>query len=152
MSQTIKDPNQIPNSVPKPLVQTNQAVIVISVAISILTGFHWILLLPFFAGIGGIFFGKNFVILSAKRFLKKKPSEYLPEDKDDLKFNQKIASSLLGASLIAHAFGFHLVGNIFSAFVLVAATVALAGFCVGCFIRFQIVKHRQAKIRAAKEI
>jgi hypothetical protein len=148
-----KDPNQIPNSVPKPLVQTNQSVIVVSVLISLFTGFYWILLLPFLAGISGIFFGKNFVILFAKHFLRKKPSEYLPEDKDDLKFNQKIASSLLGLSLVAHIFGFTILGNVLSAFVLVAASVALAGFCVGCWIRFQLVKRRQARIRkATKEI
>lgn len=132
-------------SVAKPLVRTNQVVIVISILFAISTGFFWILLLPILAGLSGILFGKNFVIVIAKRFLTKKPSEYLQEDKKDLRFNQVIATSLLTFSLLSNLTGFHVLAILFSLMVLIAASVALAGFCVGCWLRFQFHqwKYRQ---------
>lgn len=132
----------IPNSLPKPLVQANQSVLVISVLLSWLTGWYVLLLLPLAAGLGGIFFQYNFVIQIAKRFLKKPTSAYLPEDKADLRFNQTIASSLLALSFLSFLSGQAVLGYLFSGMVLMAASVALMGFCVGCFIRYQWVRYR----------
>ena len=87
--------------IPRPLVRTNQTFIVLSVILAVVTHFYWILLLPILAGLSGILFEKNFIILIAKRFLKKKTSEYVLEDKSDLRFNQIIATVLLSASLIS---------------------------------------------------
>lgn len=124
--------------VPRPLVRTNQAVIVGSILLSVFTGFYWFLLLPILAGLSGIVLGKNFVILFAKRFLRKAPSEYLLEDKQDLRFNQIIATSLLTLALLADLSGYHLLAIAFAALVFLAASIALAGFCVGCWLRFQL--------------
>ncbi|MFC4652680.1 DUF4395 domain-containing protein [Lactococcus nasutitermitis] len=136
--------------VPRPLVRTNQAVIVISVILSVLSGFYWILLLPILAGLSGIVFGKNFVILFAKRFLRHKPSEYIQEDKADLRFNQIIATSLLTLSLLSSLIGFGILAIVFAALVFLAASIALAGFCVGCWLRFQI--HQWQYRRRVKKI
>ncbi|GFH39984.1 DUF4395 domain-containing protein [Pseudolactococcus insecticola] len=133
------------NSIPKPLVTTNQSVIVATIVISVLTNFYWLLLLPILAGLSGIILQKNFVILFAKRFLKKKPSEYLQEDKADLRFNQVIATSFLTLSLVAWLTGHGILAIVFAVIVFTAASVALSGFCVGCWIRFQFNqwKYRQ---------
>ncbi|MCL2112770.1 MAG: DUF4395 domain-containing protein [Streptococcaceae bacterium] len=128
--------------VPRPLVRTNQTVIVISIILAVVTQFYWFLLLPILAGFFGIFFERNFVILIAKHFLKKKASEYLLEDKSDLRFNQIIATVLLTASLIASLFGHLILAVIFAAFVFIAASVALSGFCVGCWLHFQIKQYQ----------
>lgn len=58
--------------IPRPLVRTNQTFIVLSVILAVVTHFYWILLLPILAGLSGILFEKNFIILIAKRFLKRK--------------------------------------------------------------------------------
>ena len=86
--------------IPRPLVRTNQTFIVLSVILSVVTHFYWILLLPILAGLSGILFEKNFIILIAKRFLKKKTSEYVLEDKSDLRFNQIIATVLALLNLL----------------------------------------------------
>lgn len=126
------------SGVPRPLVRTNQVVILLSILLAVFSQNFWILLLPILAGIGGIFFERNFVILLAKKFLRKKPSEYLLEDRSDLRFNQIIASSLLTASLLAGLSGHFILAIVFAAFVFLAAAVALSGFCVGCWLHFQL--------------
>lgn len=63
--------------IPRPLVRTNQTFIVLSVILAVVTHFYWILLLSILAGLSGILFERNFIILIAKRFQKKKTSEYV---------------------------------------------------------------------------
>lgn len=123
--------------IPRPLVRTNQTFIVLSIILAVVSNFYWILLLPILAGLSGILFERNFVILIAKRFLKRKASEYILEDKSDLRFNQIIATSLLSASLIAS-----LTHHPILAFVFLAASIALSGFCVGCWIHFQLRQYQ----------
>ena len=55
--------------IPRPLVRTNQTFIVLSIILAVVSNFYWILLLPILAGLSGILFERNFVILIAKRFL-----------------------------------------------------------------------------------
>ncbi|MFA9335031.1 MULTISPECIES: DUF4395 domain-containing protein [Lactococcus] len=130
--------------IPRPLVRTNQTFIVLSVILAVITHFYWILLLPILAGLSGILFEKNFIILIAKSFLKKKASEYVLEDKSDLRFNQIIATALLSASLISSITNHPILAIIFAAFVFLTASIALSGFCIGCWIHFQL---RQYKYR-----
>lgn len=133
---------QIPNSVPRPLVRANQATIVVTILLTWVTGWYPLLLLPFAAGIGGIFFNYNFVIRFAKHFLRKPASAYVPEDKLDLKFNQKIAATMLGLALISFMTQHQVAGYVFSALVFTAASVAMMGFCVGCYLRYKLVQYK----------
>ncbi|WP_259758037.1 DUF4395 domain-containing protein [Lactococcus lactis] len=114
--------------IPRPLVRTNQTFIVLSVILAVVTHFYWILLLPILAGLSGILFEKNFIILIAKRFLKKKTSEYVLEDKSDLRFNQIIATVLLSASLISSITNHPILAIIFAAFVFLAASICFKWF------------------------
>jgi len=59
------------------------------------------------------------------------------EDQKLQRFNNSIATLLLGAAQLAFLFQASLVGWILSLAVLAAASVALAGFCVGCFLFYQ---------------
>jgi Domain of unknown function (DUF4395) len=125
------------NSIPRPLVQLNQWFIVSTVAISWVFQIEYILLLPFLVGMSALLFKYNPVIKAGKLFLKKEPSSYPPEDADQQQFNNIIAVSCLGAAIISSLAGWSTGVYIFSGMVFVAASVALAGFCIGCFIRFQ---------------
>ncbi|MRG85818.1 DUF4395 domain-containing protein [Salinibacillus xinjiangensis] len=131
-------------TIPKPLVQTNQSFIVISVILAFVID-PWILLIPFTVGVITLLTKKNPVILIAKRFLPRPPNEYMQEDQQ--LFNQWVATTMLGLSLICHYAGFQLLGVIFSVMVAVAALVALLGFCVGCFIRYRYImwKHKRTQ-------
>ncbi|WLR57166.1 DUF4395 domain-containing protein [Mesobacillus subterraneus] len=132
-------------SIPQPLVRTNQWFIVISVLITWLTGIEWILTLPLLAGVSGLLFGYNPVMRIARHFLRKQPSDYIPEDWEQQQFNQKIAVVCLAGGLISYASGLTAFGLIFTAMVALAAFVAILGFCIGCFIRFQWSKYKSKR-------
>lgn len=136
---------QRPASIPRPLVRTNQWVIVLSVAATWLTGQFWILLIPLLSGLSGLFFHFNPVMKTAARFLRKPPSTYTPEDRDQQKFNQTIAVSCLSIGLVSYLLHWYTVAIIFTAIVGLAAFIAVLGFCIGCFIHFQWSQYRQRR-------
>lgn len=124
-------------SIPRPLVRTNQWVIVISVVLTWVSGIEWLLLVPFISGLLGLLIGYNPVMQFAKQFLRKELKSYIPEDWEQQQFNQKIAISCLGIGFISFFLGWTTLGYVFTILVAVAAFVAILGFCVGCFIHFQ---------------
>lgn len=133
-------------TIPKPLVQTNQAFIVLTVILALV--FHKaLLLLPFAVGVYTLATKSNPVIRFSKRFLKRPPMSYIQEDRDQQLFNQWIATICLGLSLVSFAFGFTVMGYAFSIMVVLAAGVALLGYCIGCTIRYRYMmwKHNRAK-------
>ena len=124
-------------SVPRPLVRLNQWFIFLSVVGTWASGIEWILALPLLAGILGLTFGFNPIMQVGKLFLRKKPSEYIPEEWAQQQFNQLIAVICLAGGLISYLLGWEIVAYIFTGMVAVASFVAILGFCIGCFIRFQ---------------
>ncbi|UOF88723.1 DUF4395 domain-containing protein [Fodinisporobacter ferrooxydans] len=130
------------NFIPRPLVRTNQWFIVISVISAWVSHITWILALPLLAGILGLLFDFNPVMRFAKLFLRKPSSAYIPEDRDQQKFNQMIATICLLVSLVSFEVGWIAIGYVFSVMVALAAFIAILGFCVGCFIRFQWNQYR----------
>ncbi|WP_335870329.1 DUF4395 domain-containing protein [Bacillus sp. 2205SS5-2] len=122
--------------IPKPLVQTNQ----IFMSLTVLSGLfiHEILLvLPFALGLITIATKKNPLILVGKKFLSKPTSSYILEDADQQIFNQWIATVCLGFSLLFFAIGWTIVAVTFSVMVILASTIAIMGYCIGCTIRYQ---------------
>lgn len=134
-----------PQSIPRPLVRTNQWVIVLSVIATWLTGWSWILLIPLLSGLSGLLFKFNPIMVIAKRFLRKQASAYIPEDRDQQKFNQIIAVSCLAIGFISYLLNWSLVAIIFTTIVFLAAFIAILGFCIGCFIRFQWLQYRHRR-------
>ncbi|MFB6467164.1 DUF4395 domain-containing protein [Cytobacillus sp. Hz8] len=127
----------VPKSIPRPLVRTNQWVIVLSVLLTWVTKMEWFLLIPLLSGLFGLLFGFNPVMRVAKWFLKKDPSHYIPEDHEQQQFNQLIAVSCLALGFIGYLVGWNWMGYIFTIIVALAAFIAILGFCIGCFILFQ---------------
>jgi membrane associated rhomboid family serine protease len=133
------------HSIPRPIVRTNQWVIVISVVLTWLTGSEWFLLVPFTSGLLGLLFRYNPVMQVAKLFLRKDPKSYIPEDWEQQQFNQKISVSCLGIGFISFFLGWTTLGYVFTILVAVAAFIAILGFCVGCFIHFQWKQYKYRK-------
>ena len=125
------------NGVPRPLVRVNQWTIVLSIVLTWITGQYWLLLIPMVAGLCSLLFNFHPIMRLAKNFLRKPLRTYILEDRDDQKFNQLIAVSFLVASVISFVAGWDLLAYIFTVMVAIAAFVAILGFCVGCFMRFQ---------------
>ncbi|ANU21902.1 DUF4395 domain-containing protein [Planococcus donghaensis] len=136
-------------SIPKPLVQTNQAFIVVTVVMALLLH-PAILLIPFVVGAYTLITKKNPVILGSRRFLKKPMASYPQEDRDQQLFNQWIATICLGLSLVFFSVGLPILGFAFSVMVIIAAGVALMGYCIGCTIRYRYMmwKHNRTKVQA----
>lgn len=134
-------------SIPKPLVQSNQAFIVLTVILALL--FHKaILLLPFLVGAYTLITKKNPVIAFNRRFLKKPANQYHQEDQDQQLFNQWIATVCLGLSLLFFSLGIAAAGYAFSLMVLIASGVALMGYCIGCTIRYRYMMWKHQKSNA----
>ncbi len=137
-------------TIPKPLVQLNQSFIVITVVIALLFA-KPILFIPFIIGVYTLSTKKNPIILLGKRFLKKPINSYQKEDKDQQLFNQWIATICLGLSLLFFALNLNVLGYIFSVMVVLAAGIALMGYCIGCTIRYRYMmwKYNRTKKQSA---
>lgn len=144
--------SNIARSIPRPLVRTNQSVIVICAVATLFSGKEWFLLIPLMAGLLGIFFGYNPVMKLAKLFLRKEPKAYIPEDFDQQQFNQTIAVICLGLGFVGFLLHWNVVGYVFTILVAIAAFVAILGFCVGCFIHYQykLYSYRRAQRKSSE--
>lgn len=127
----------VSKGIPRPLVKTNQAFIVVSVLLTWFTGQYWIIALPLSAGLLGILFGYSPIIKLSAKLLTKDRSHYVLEDWAQQQFNQTIAVFCLAGGLISYLAGWTVAAYIFTTLVAVAATVAILGFCIGCFIHYQ---------------
>ncbi|KPN95669.1 DUF4395 domain-containing protein [Lysinibacillus sp. ZYM-1] len=128
----------LPHAIPRPLVRLNQWTILLSVIFTWITGIVWILAIPLAANLLGVLCNYNPIIRSGKLFLKKAPSAYIPEDAQQQKFNASIASFCLTGGLLSYLLNWHVVGHIFTVMVALASSIAIAGFCIGCFLHFQL--------------
>jgi hypothetical protein len=132
--------------IPKPLVQANQLFIVILVLLGLVLS-EWILLIPFALGVFTLITKQNVIMNVGRRFLRKTIDQYTLEDKDQQLFNQWIATICLGLSILFFYIDFQVFAYIFSIMVVLAAGIALLGYCIGCTIRYRYLmwKHRQKK-------
>lgn len=129
--------DQVP-SIPRPLVRTNQWAIFLSVVLSWITGNVWILTIPLVANLMGILFNYNPIMKVARAFVIKEGKSYIPEDVTQQKFNACIAIFCLFGGLVSFLAGWTIAGYVFTIMVAAASLIAILGYCVGCFIFFQI--------------
>lgn len=134
-------------TIPQPLVRANQAFVASTALAYLIFKNEVFLLIPLLNCLFSLVIHKNFIMLFTKKFLRKPLNEYHQEDKDDQRFNQTLAMLMFLLSYISHLFNWTYSSVIFASMVLIASTVALMGFCVGCFIRFQyrMYKYRRAQ-------
>ncbi len=64
-------------------------------------------------------------------------SQYIQEDYGQLRFNQWLAVSFLLIGCMSDLLNWTLLFNAATTMVGLAASIALMGFCIGCFMRFQ---------------
>jgi len=130
-----KDNEPQSEGVPIPVVKLNRWILVIGIVSGLilqqplvttaLFGRRWSLI----AQVGKLMFAKQ-----------------IPQDEREdfrlARFNNTIATLLLGGAQVAFFLKAPIVGWVLSLMVAVAAGVALAGFCVGCFLYFQFKMQR----------
>jgi len=134
------------NSIPRPLVRLNQLSIALSSILFIVTNQNLILLLPIFIGLSSLIFDYNPLMVLGKKFLKKPMKEYIQEDKAQQRFNQILAVSMLILAFISNVLNMTILSVIFTTMVFLASSIAILGFCIGCFIHFQyhMLKYRRS--------
>ena len=127
-----------PISIPRPLVRVNQWTIFLSVVFTWLTGQYWLLAIPLVANLLGVLTGFNPIMRVAKFFLTKELKSYIPEEIGQQKFNATIACICLAGGLLGFALDIPVIAYSFTIMVALASLIAILGFCVGCFIHFQL--------------
>ena len=125
------------HTIPRPLVRANQASIVVSVLLFLITKINLWLLIPLLSGLSSLLFGFHPIMAIAKKFLRKPFGSYPPEDKTQQRFNQILAVSMLGGAYLFDLLSLTVISSIFAVMVLMASSAALAGYCIGCFIHYQ---------------
>jgi len=136
--------------IPMPIVTLNRSILFFGVLIAIATQQIWITSLLFLVLLPATLFGRKFSLifrLGSILFAEKNKSADV-EDPSLQRFNNGIATILLGLSQIAFLFSQNFTGWIFSGMVAIASGIALLGFCVGCFLYFQFKLQRYRFFRS----
>ncbi|WP_391118102.1 DUF4395 domain-containing protein [Psychrobacillus sp. L3] len=134
-------------TIPKPLVTANQWTIILSVIIALSTQSAWILFIPLIANLSSLLTGVHPILIIVKRFLSKPANQYIQEEYTQLRFNQWLAVGFLLVASISFLLNWSILFNIATIMVGLAALIAILGFCIGCFVRFQ---YKQWKYRRTK--
>ncbi len=134
------------NDIPMPIVRLNRWTLLGGILLGLalqqplVTTFLFLILLP------AVLYGQRYSLIFqvGKRVLASCLRGAEGEDRRLMRFNNSIAVVLLGLSKVAFLFGLPVLGWAFSLMVAAAASVALAGFCFGCFLflRFRLYRYR----------
>lgn len=138
------------NTIPRPLVRMNQTFVATNAILYLLTSHLVFLVLPIIIGLTSVLINYNPLFVIGKKFLKKPMFDYIQEDKAQQRFNQILALSMFSLAFISSIINQMLLSYIFAIMVFLASTIALMGFCIGCFIHYQyhMWKYRRSLVKA----
>lgn len=132
------------DGVPLPIVTLNRSTLLVGIIVGLLfqqpllTTLLFLLLLP--AVLGGQRWSP--IAIVGRRLFSRRIADAEREDRRLMRFNNTIALVLLGLAQVAFLAGQTTIGWVLALMVAIAASVALAGFCVGCFLFFQFKLYR----------
>ncbi|TLU85767.1 MAG: DUF4395 domain-containing protein [Chlorobium sp.] len=145
----------IPGGIPQPIVKLNQTVLLTGVIAAIVFQQPLITSVLFFITLGAVLFGKkgSLIFFIGSRLFAEKNRNAPTDDPRLIRFNNTIATLLLGFAQIAFLLHAPLAGWILSGMLGVATAVALGGFCLGCFLfyQFNIQRYKLFGQRSEKE-
>jgi hypothetical protein len=134
------------NGIPLPIVQLNRTLNVVGVLAALALQQPLITTALFAIMAPAALFGSrgSLVFQIGTRAFAKANAGAETEDRRLMRFNNALAAIMFGIAQICFAAHLTLLGWIFCCMVLVAASVALAGFCVGCFLffRFKMARYK----------
>ena len=137
-------------SIPRPLVRINQSFIALSALLYLISSQVYFLILPIVFGISSLVLNYNPIIEFSKKFLKKPKNEYIQEDVAQQRFNQMLALTMFVLSFISYYLNIQWLSVTFAIMVFLASTIAVLGFCIGCFIHYQfnMWQYRRSLLKA----
>lgn len=124
--------------IPMHYVKSNQAGIVLFVVLALAIQQPWILAALWVIQVVGLLTEGRynlFVAIARPALRNRKAAETQAVELQ--RFNNTLAILFLTLSLLSFAIGWAIAGVVFAAFLLIAAGVALLGYCIGCTIYFQ---------------
>ncbi len=129
------------DGIPIPIVTLNRSIIVTSAVLALLTQQPLVITALFALLLPASLFGRraSLIYWLGQQLLAKQIAQpdTLIEDSQTQRFNNILATLLLGFAQLAFLMQNPTLGWTFVGMVLVAATVALLGFCIGCFFYYQ---------------
>jgi Domain of unknown function (DUF4395) len=133
-----------PGDIPLPIVQLNRWVLLVGIVLGLILQQPWLTTLLFLILLPAVVVGQraSLIFRVGKRLFARQLPTAEREDRRLMRFNNTIALMLLGLAQVAFLLGAPLVGWLLAGMVALAAGVALAGFCVGCFIYYQLKLQR----------
>jgi hypothetical protein len=131
-------------SIPLPIVRLNRATILLGVILAYVLQAPLITTAVFVVVALAAAFGRRAsLIYLIGSFLFRGPADPAhDEDPRLMRFNNTLAAIILGAAQIAFAVHAPIVAWAFAGIAALAAAVALAGFCFGCFLFYQFKLNR----------
>lgn len=135
---------QCVDDVPMPIVNLNRWTLVLGIYAALVLQQPWITTLLFLILLPAVLGGQRWSPIAnvGRRLFAHAIPAAEREDRRLMRFNNSIALILLGAAQIAFLLGAPVAGWVLALMVAIAASVALAGFCVGCFLYFQFKLNR----------
>lgn len=135
---------QCVDDVPMPIVKLNRWTLVLGIGAAVLLQQPWITTLLLLILIPAVLGGQRWspIALIGRRLFARNIAVAEREDRRLMRFNNAIALILLGMTQIAFVLGWPLLGWMCALLVATAAAIALAGFCVGCFLYYQFKLNR----------
>ncbi len=121
-----------------PIVKLNRWILLGGILLALITQQPWITTLLFLMIMASLVGGPQWSLVAriGQHFFADKIPGAEKEDFRLMRFNNTIAASLLGLAQLAFLAGIGVLGWLFSIMVALAAAVALAGFCLGCYLFF----------------
>ena len=132
-----------PAGIPAPIVKLNRWALVIGISTAFVLQQPLLTTLLFLVVASAALFGRrgSLIFAAGSRLFKRRNAAALAADQYDdrrvMRFNNAVAAVMLGGAQIAFVFGASTLGWVLALAVVAAAAVALAGFCVGCYIYTQ---------------
>ncbi|MDG5789689.1 DUF4395 domain-containing protein [Evansella sp. AB-P1] len=126
--------------IPMTLVKGNQLMMATLTLLSIILQSTWLVGITLLLILLSLIFGPkaNIAFIVTNALIKKDLGNDATESAVLTRFNQSIAASLLTVALVLLLTSGHWLSWVFVGMVTIAATIAILGFCVGCFLYFQL--------------
>ena len=136
--------NVCSDGIPMPIVKLNRWTLVIGIAVGFALQLPWITTILFALILPAALWGRHYSPIAqiGKRLFARQNETASKEEARLMRFNNTIAAVMLGVAQIAFLLNTPAVGWGLSLGVALAASVALAGFCVGCFLFYQFKLQR----------
>jgi hypothetical protein len=130
--------------IPVPIVRLNRWMLVVGILVGLALQQPLVTTLLFAILLPATVIGQraSLIFQVGKRLFARQLPTAEREDRRMQRFNNSIATILLGAAQIAFLAGAPVAGWVLALMVAAAAAIALAGFCIGCFLYYQFKLQR----------